>query len=427
MTANECPTETTTASPAPVFSPTFMPTSSRTLMLAGICVLLAAPASAQQAPQIHMPDSTPPRTVRLTSAVEVPLVSSGIPGAQLPVVEVRINGRGPYRFGIETGAGFVGMRRSLADSLGLTRAGGPDEYPEYHVDSLSIGAALFGDFIISGMPRGPSGADGILGLSLFKNVLLTIDYPRSVARFAADTLPAPDGKSILALTRVGPFWGVPLVVAGKATPAVLDTRSTGAIGVTPEFAAQLPFEGELTVIGRARGAAIAEREVRAGRLAGDVSLGRYTFPRPMLSVRSLPPGFPEEPLVGSVLLGNFAITLDQRHGRLRLAHVGSPIIELPERAVPSATASASTAPSPELAPYVGRYADRTLSIVDGKLHLQRPGGPLLELVPTGADRFAIRGIPEAKIEFVRDGSGRVTTIRVLVNGEWQTAGRSSGG
>ncbi len=76
---------------------------------------------------------------------------------------------------------------------------------------------------------------------------------------------------------------------------------------------------------------------------------------------------------------------------------------------------------------MGRYGDSTLSIVDGKLHLQRPGGPLLELVPTGADRFAIRGIPEAKIEFVRDGSGRVTTIRVLVNGEWQTAGRSSGG
>jgi hypothetical protein len=404
-----------------------MPTSSRTPVLACICVLLAAPASAQQAPQIHMPDSTPPRTVRLTSAVEAPLVASGIPGAQLPVVEVRINGRGPYRFGIETGAGFVAMRRSLADSLGLTRSGGPDEYPEYHVDSLSIGAAVFGDFIISGMPRGPTGADGILGLSLFKNVLLTIDYPRSVASFVADTLPAADGKNILALTRVGPFWGVPLVVAGRATPAVLDTRSTGAIGVTPEFAAQLPFDGALTVIGRASGAAIAEREVRAGRLAGDVTVGRYTVPRPMLSVRSLPPGFPEEPLVGSVLLRNFAITLDQRHGRLRLAREGPATIELPEPRVPSTAATAPAAPSSELAFYVGHYGDRTLSIVDGKLHLQRPGGPLLELVPTAPDRFDIRGIPEAKIEFVRDGNGRVTSMRVLVNGEWQTAARTGGG
>ena len=44
-----------------------------------------------------------------------------------------------------------------------------------------------------------------------------------------------------------------------------------------------------------------------------------------------------------------------------------------------------------LADYVGTYGDRTISLADGKLHIQRPLGVLLELVSTGPDAFTITG------------------------------------
>lgn len=269
-------------------------------------------------------------------SVDVPLVSSGIPGANLPVVEVMLNGRGPYRFGIETGAGFVGMKTSIADSLHLRRSGGPDDFPEFAADSVSVGAASFQGVTIVGMPRAATGVDGILGLPFFHDVLLTIDYPNHRARFEKDSLPAANGRDVLALTRVGPFWATSLSLGGKAFESVIDTRSTGTLSSPPVIADQLTFIQEPVVVGRAGGAGIPEREVKAGQLKGDAQLGQFTFPNPMLTIHSLPPGFPETPLIGSSILENFTVSLDQRHARLRLARDGSSVIELRRRERPPA-------------------------------------------------------------------------------------------
>jgi len=76
------------------------------------------------------------------------------------------------------------------------------------------------------------------------------------------------------------------------------------------------------VIGMARGAAIAPVAVQGGTLAADIAIGRYTFPHPWVTVRPLPPGFPEEPIVGTQVLSAFVLSLDQRTARLRLARSG---------------------------------------------------------------------------------------------------------
>jgi hypothetical protein len=51
-----------------------------------------------------------------------------------------------------------------------------DDFPEYRVDSITVGAASFEDLPVSGTPRAASGVDGFLGLPLYRNVLVTIDY-----------------------------------------------------------------------------------------------------------------------------------------------------------------------------------------------------------------------------------------------------------
>lgn len=345
----------------------------------------------------------------------------------LPIIEVRINGSGPYRFGIETGAGFVVIAPALVTTLGLARTGGSDDLPEYTLGSITAGAATFKGVAVHAIATAQTEIDGVLGLPLYRQVLLTLDYQNRRVAFERGSLAAPDGRSILPLTRVGPFWGAPITIGGKPFTAVVDTRSTGAFGVVPAVAEQLAFDGPLTVVGRARGAAIAETEVRAGRLSGDIVIGAYTFPTPSISVRALPPGFPDEPLLGTQVLSQFTVTLDQQNARIRLARAGDTTITLGPR--PGAGVPPAAAPTPsavaEYAAYAGTYGVREVRIEGDTLILQREGGAPLRLVRTKGDEFTLEQVPSAIIRFVRDAAHAVVEIQVLNrDGQWESAKRT---
>lgn len=125
------------------------------------------------------------------------------------------------------------------------------------------------------------------------------------------------------------------------------------------------------------------------------------------------------------------MSLDQRRQRLRLTREGSSTINLESvRAGMTPGTGVPTANKPNevtnLSEYAGTYGDRTLTVVDGKLTIQRPGGRPLELVVAGPDAFSIVGIPAAKIEFGRDSAGRIHEIRVLnQQNQWERARRNS--
>ena len=360
------------------------------------------------------PPAIPPAEILLTGRVTVPMVVMG----NLPIVEVRINGGGPYRFGVETGAGFIIVQPDLVTKLGLARTGGPDDLPLYELGSVEIGAATFKGVKVHAMKTAQTEIDGVLGLPFYSELLLTLDYPGRQVTFERGSLPAADGQRILPMTKVGPFWGVPLSLGGHQFTAVVDTRSTGGFGVVPAVGEKLSFDGPLTVIGRARGAAIPETEVKAGRLAGAATLGAYTFPNPMVTVRPLPPGFSEEPMIGTQVLSQFTVTLDQKQARLRLAREGGTTITLGSPRPPTAPAP------PGLADYVGRYGIREVRVEGDALVLQRDGGPVLRMVKKTDDEFGLADVPAAQIRFVRDASGAVVELRVLnPQGEWETARR----
>ncbi|MEO8030387.1 MAG: retropepsin-like aspartic protease [Gemmatimonadota bacterium] len=293
-----------------------------------VTLLLASTYAAAQQPEVYRPDPSPPKSVTLNAPVTVPLLPSQVGRAPLPVVEVTINGRGPFRLGVETGANFIAVSPDVVTQLGLVRAGGPDDYPEYRADSVRIGGAVFQDMPISAEGRA-TGVDGLLGLPFWAGVLLTIDYPANQLTISHDTLPAPDTKSIVPLTRTADFWSLPLLVAGQPTQGILDTRSTGGFGFTPDAAAPLSFTAPPIVIGRARGAAIAETEVKGGQISGNIVIGRYLIPQPFIEIRALPPGFPQVPLIGARVLSHFVVSLDQRTARLRLVHAAGDTVTLP--------------------------------------------------------------------------------------------------
>jgi hypothetical protein len=79
-------------------------------VLLAAALLLVAP-HVTYAAQDYSPDPSPPERVELTGVVEVSITLE----SNLPIVEARVNGNGPFRFGIETGANFVVISPELPE------------------------------------------------------------------------------------------------------------------------------------------------------------------------------------------------------------------------------------------------------------------------------------------------------------------------
>jgi hypothetical protein len=259
-------------------------------------------------------------------AVDVPLV----PDAPLPVVEATIGGHGPFRFGVETGAQFAGVRRGIADELGLEQLDETIGMRRFRAPSVGVGGATFTGVPLMEIRTAATDIDGILGFPFWRDLAVTIDYPAGRLRLTRDHRGDGPGLAVpIVPVKDGDFLGVPIRIGDRALTGLVDTRSMGAIGLTPEDAAGIDFEGELQVVGIARGAAIPETEVRGGRLAHDLVLAGHRVVRPFASVRPLPEHFPTEPVLGNALLRHFRLTIDVASGWMRFDRDTDEPLELP--------------------------------------------------------------------------------------------------
>ncbi len=104
------------------------------------------------------------------------------------MAEVMVNGKGPFRFVIDTGASRSTLAPHLAKSLGLTQAGrnvmlngvtGVAEVPTVVVDTLDIGALQFKNQHLPVIFTSIMGnADGILGVAGFDDQRIDVDFKR---------------------------------------------------------------------------------------------------------------------------------------------------------------------------------------------------------------------------------------------------------
>ena len=191
-------------------------------------------------------------------------------GAENPLILIptHVNGRGPYEFILNTGAGTSLLTPRLADELGITVSGarqgrgaaGRVPVAMARVESLAVGEARGG-----GMPVGITadldriGAavghriEGDIGYDFLKAFRLTIDYRRRVVRLAP-------GGTYTGFEVVGPVGSahaeVPFRLAAPAKPLVLvpafvngqgphtfvlDTGASATV-LSPELAAALRIE-----------------------------------------------------------------------------------------------------------------------------------------------------------------------------------------
>jgi len=242
----------------------------------------------------------------------------------MPFLQVLVDGKGPYTFGIDTGTGAQALvSPALVEKLGLETKGAvqagdpsgrnPRQLPLVQLRTLSVaGLELRGVTAAVYQPSQAEGpCDGILGFPLFKEWLLTLDYPASRLTLATGHLaPAADG-SVVAFRMPDDVPVIDLVIGQEKLPAIIDTRGAG-LAIPASSAGKMRFLGDPVVIGRGRTIS-GEIEIRGAQLAEDVQLGSVRIRQPFVALH---PSFPVGN-VGGTVLRQLVVTFDQRSKLVR--------------------------------------------------------------------------------------------------------------
>jgi hypothetical protein len=288
---------------------------------AGAVCLLLALACAPTLPAQNPPPPFSPAVSEKIAAYSVPLELI----RDKPYVSVMVNGRGPFRFLIDTGTGAEALiSPEIADGLALpvvghARLNDPSGKGEQRSELLLIrslkvaGAEFAGIRAVRHRLYGEEeNCQGVLGFTLFKDYLFTLDYPGRRMILTSGAI-AQDGSGSVLPFRMPD--GVPIIalrIDGHRTEAQIDSGGTG-LSLPRLLARELKFLS--TPIEFGSGESLATRfQIKAARLLPDVRLGRYAFRQAFVEIN---PAFPLVN-VGSTPLAKFVVTFDQAKMLLRL-------------------------------------------------------------------------------------------------------------
>ena len=245
--------------------------------------------------------------------------------ANRPLVEVYLNDKGPYTFLLDTGCTYVFVSQRISDELGLkewqthrvqfqTNTGKYKGQTTWaRLEILKLGELELKQFDVA-MKIADSilvktRCDGILGIKVLEQWLLTIDYPAKQVTITQGQLPAPDNQTAFGYKSNG-TPEIPVTIGDHTKLMEVDTGSTGAFSLPKDWEEQLHFTDDPDKT-RASGM-IGSIEVLAGRVSEEIRFGVYSFTEPTVDVGGM------LFLVGGSVLKNFRITLDQQKKIIRL-------------------------------------------------------------------------------------------------------------
>ena len=257
--------------------------------------------------------------------LEIPMKIDG----GMPTIELMVNGQGPFVFGVDTGAqGGARIDSSLMEKLALKPTGhvratdGSGRNPQMaemvKLESIDVGSLRFTDVTAGSRnyrksPR-PLNIDGILGLSVMSEYMVTLDYPAKLLRIEKGELPKADGAEILDYKSNGGIPRLELSVGNTKIDAHLDSGNmVGAFVLPTAFTEKLTRLSEPVVVGRARSAS-GEMEIKQVQVKDVIRLGRHEFPEPTVTF----PALSDLGNIGAKTLSQFVVTFDQKNERVRL-------------------------------------------------------------------------------------------------------------
>ncbi len=277
----------------------------------------------QDAAQSALEGTAPKRTHLPEAVVTMPLdLAHG-----WPVVEVHAGGLGPYRMILDTGSSVTVLHKRVQAELGIestgtTRIGDPSnptarEFDVIHVPELNIGDAFFEELTAvswsDDMGLSSVGIDGIIGLPLFRDCLVTLDYPAQEVRIERGALPEADGERVIGFKGTDSIT-LTLEVAGAQVDAHFDSGNSRHITLPARLEEQLELVPGSEHTGNATRAS-GTFQVHGGKLNGAIRVGGRVLENPnILFDTTLPVAN-----VGRTFLDQGAVTIDLKHGRMRVA------------------------------------------------------------------------------------------------------------
>ncbi|MDH3266220.1 MAG: aspartyl protease family protein [Gammaproteobacteria bacterium] len=286
----------------------------RVLMLASIIISANAPGLADE------PVAEPGQLEFAGASLTLPMTEQD----GHPKVNVDLGDGEEHIFIVDTGASVNVIDAAIAESLDfevvgemqIGAPGGPQipgnivRAPLAHVGGATIKDAGFVTMDLASFSGGTT--QGILGLGLFRDYLLTYDYRRNAIRVSRDSLSAGQ-PGVMPYNDHDGHIQVDMDVAGTSLATHVDTGSM--VGFT------LPIEMKesLALKPAGQGAAKArlvggDRDVQFGQLDGDIQFAGSRYEDPTVGFMDPSPGYGN---VGSRVLGDFVVSIDQKNHLIR--------------------------------------------------------------------------------------------------------------
>jgi Aspartyl protease len=155
---------------------------------------------------------------------------------------VRINGRGPFRLVLDTGASSSGVTAMVALALGLSTTDSPPvllrgvtgeaTVPTIRVDTLSVGDLAVDSPLLPIVPDALGGAQGVLGSEGLKNKRIFIDFhhDKIVITYSRGERAPRDFATVPFHLVRGELIVIEALVGSVRTHAVIDTGGQSTIG-----------------------------------------------------------------------------------------------------------------------------------------------------------------------------------------------------
>jgi len=250
-------------------------------------------------------------------------------------VQVQVNGKGPFRFFVDSGAdrSVIGsvLARQLAlpaeQPLILQGMAGASRVETVRMDRIRIGASEINDIVAPTLPEEYLGAQGLLGIDALEDQRLMLDFQRKmiVVQDARKPAPAYDGEIVVtARRRNGQLILTEASVMNNRVYVVIDTGTQMSVGnsalLARVFRGGTPPPSQPITMISVTGQPVAARMI----VLPEISIGGMVLRQVPVAFADVPPfrlfGLTDHPslLLGSDLLEAFGrVSLDFRRRKVR--------------------------------------------------------------------------------------------------------------
>lgn len=216
----------------------------------------------------------------------------------------------------------TGAARTHVDPDAIARVANMDVS---HLDGVNITNATMGPLNIDRLPVRLDPLDhltvglgreidGILGYTVFRDFLMTLDYENGVIRLNEGELSRPDNATIFSTRGPGVRPFIELDFPGRRDPRVLIDSGAAGTPLALNRIDRYPLVSEPRPIGAS--IRFSRIEYRDGsRVDGDVRLGDFVFEQPLLEE------VPETQVIGGMMMRHFNWTFDIENERVRLDRI----------------------------------------------------------------------------------------------------------